>query len=80
MNMTFKEDKEIVQEGSKAPGMVNSKDAQIPMKETKPQKLKMTPNFIIRVNSSTSLLEMKVELLNNTFSSQKDYKFHAPRG
>lgn len=42
--------------------------------------LEMTPNFIIRVNPSTSMLEMKVELLNNKFSSEEDYEVDAHRG
>ena len=32
---TFKGNKEIVQEGSKAPGMSKPRENQIPMKETK---------------------------------------------
>ena len=44
---TFKGDKEIVKEDSKAPGMENPKETQVPMKETKIQKPKMAPNFII---------------------------------
>ena len=48
------------------------KENQSPMKEAKIHKLKILPNFIIWINSSTSLLEMKVELLKNMFSPQED--------
>ena len=44
---TLKENKETIQEGREAPGMAKPKENQINMKETKLQKLKMTPNFII---------------------------------
>ena len=70
MKNTFKGNKEIVQEGFEAPGMAKPKETQITMKETNIQKLKMVPNFIIRVNPSTSF--MKVELLNDKFSSQEE--------
>ena len=62
----------MIQKGYEAPGMAKPNDSQGLMKETKPQKLKMTPSFINRVNPSTSLLEMKVELRNKKFSSQED--------
>jgi len=48
--------KQIVQEGSRDPGMAKAKEMQSPMKETNLWKLKMTPNFIIWINPSTSLL------------------------
>ena len=58
--------------------MAKPKDTHIPMNETKIQKLKMTPNFIIRFNPSTTLLEMNVEVLNDKFSTQEDEENHAP--
>ena len=61
-NKKWKEYKEIVQEGSEAPRMAKPKEAQSPIEETKPYKLKMVPIFIIRINPSTSLQKKKVEL------------------
>lgn len=54
------------------PMIAKPKDTRIPMKENKLKKLKMAKNFIIRVNPSTSLLEMKVDMLNDNISSQED--------
>ena len=69
MKNTFKGNKKNIQEGSEAPRMANPKENK---KGTKLLKLKVAPNFIIWINPSTSLLETKVELLNNKFSPQQD--------
>lgn len=46
----MKEDKGIVQQGSKDLGMPKPKGTLIPMNETMHRKVKMKPNFIIRIN------------------------------
>ena len=68
LNNKWKEENKIIQKGSKDHGMAKTKENQSPMKETKIYKLNMAPNFIISINTITSLQEMKVELQEYNFS------------
>ena len=71
VNKKWKEENKIIQKGFESPGRANSKETQIIMKETKLYKLKMVLIFIIWINLSTSLLEIKVELQKYKFSLQE---------
>ena len=62
----------MIQKGSKDSRMTKPKETQSPMKETKIQKLNMTPIFIISINTITSLQEMKVGLQKYEFSPQEE--------
>ena len=62
----------MIQKGSEVLGMAKPKENQSHMEETKIYKVKMTPIFIISINTITSLQEMTVELQKYEFSLQED--------
>ena len=70
VNKKCKEHKEIVQEGSEAPGMAKPKEESESYGRNQALEAKNGTNLHYWINPSTSLQEKKVELIENKFSPQ----------